>query len=82
MSLKISNKLTAKQRAILLKLDYVGKWDITVDEAAKIIDELFNERDYNYGEIQGIAGDYYGFPIVGDYSFPAGLDDEQITGWK
>lgn len=62
MSLKISNKLTAKQRAILLKLDYVGTWNLTVEEAGKIIDELIAEANLNYGEIQSIAGDYYDFP--------------------
>jgi hypothetical protein len=44
MSLHLSNRMTDKQRAILVKLEYVGKWDLTVDEAAQIINELFEEE--------------------------------------
>lgn len=72
MSLKISNKMTEKQRQILLKLEYVGKWDLTVEEAATVIDELFIERKYTYGEIQGTAGDYYDFPDQHNYYTNAG----------
>ncbi len=55
MSLKISNKLTAKQRALLVELEYIGKFDLTVEEAAKLIDELIIDKMENgltYGEIQ------------------------------
>lgn len=44
MSLKVTNKLTAHQRAILVKLEYIGSWDITIDEANKLIDELFAQK--------------------------------------
>lgn len=60
MSLKITNKLTERQRQILVKLEYSGTWDLTVDQASTVIDELINEKQLEYGEIQEIAGDYYG----------------------
>jgi len=44
MGLHISNRMTDKQRAILEKYDYCGPWDLTVEEAAAVIDELFEER--------------------------------------
>lgn len=44
MSLKISNKATPKQIQALKDLDYVGKWDLTVDEAAQLLTELWEER--------------------------------------
>lgn len=59
MSLLITNKATAKQVAMLKKLEYygTGKYateNLSVGEAAKILDELFEERrledsyDYNW----------------------------------
>jgi hypothetical protein len=67
MSLRITNKATAKQRELLTKLEYDGQGkyapeNLTVEEAGKIIDELFVERDYTYGEIKSVAADYYNFP--------------------
>lgn len=62
MSLKITNRLTQKQRELLVKLEYVGKWDITVEEAAKLIDELVVERKLSYGEIRDINNGYYDLP--------------------
>lgn len=44
MSLRITNKATAKQIQVLKEMDYVGKWDLTIDEATEIIGELFEER--------------------------------------
>lgn len=44
MSLKINNRATPKQIEILKQLDYCGKWDISTDEAAEIISELWEER--------------------------------------
>lgn len=49
MSLKISNKATAKQVAILHRLDYYGRGKyaaemLSVVEAAEIIDGLFSEQ--------------------------------------
>lgn len=49
MSLKISNKATAKQVAILHKLEYYGRGKysaemLSVPEAAEIIDYLFEEK--------------------------------------
>lgn len=41
MSLKLTNKLTAQQKAVLQKLEYYGTYDLTIEEAAKLIDELF-----------------------------------------
>lgn len=58
MSLKISNKLTAKQKDILQKLEYCGTWDLTVDEANKLIEELYAEKRLTMGEMQDLAGDY------------------------
>jgi hypothetical protein len=72
MSLKITNKLTEKQRSILVKLEYIGTWDLTVDQATKVIDELFAERKYTYAEIMGTAGDYYDYPEQHDYYTNAG----------
>jgi hypothetical protein len=67
MGLKINNKLTAKQKAILIKLGYIGTGEyvidnLTVEAAGKIIDELFIEQKHTYGEIMGIGGDYYDYP--------------------
>lgn len=67
MSLKISNKATPKQIALLTKLEYTGKGkyaaaQLTVEEAAKIIDALFIEQGHTYGDMQQMAGDYYDFP--------------------
>lgn len=62
MSLKITNRMTPKQKAILLKLEYIGKWDLTVEAAGKVIDELIAERDLDYGEIKEMADGYYDFP--------------------
>jgi DNA-nicking Smr family endonuclease len=61
MSLKITNKLTQKQREFLLSLDYVGTWNLTTEEAAKVIDELLVDKMENgltYGEIQDGYGQY------------------------
>jgi hypothetical protein len=44
MSLIISNKATAKQIAMLNKLEYYGSLDLTVEQAAKLIDELFEQQ--------------------------------------
>lgn len=49
MSLKITNKATAKQIAILKRLEYfgTGKYtatNLTTAEAAIVIDELFEEQ--------------------------------------
>ena len=44
MSLIISNKVTDKQRAILKECEYYGTFNLTIEEAAKIIDELFEEQ--------------------------------------
>lgn len=44
MSLRISNRLTAKQKAMLESLDYCGTWELTVEEAGDIIDDLLAER--------------------------------------
>lgn len=49
MSLKITNKATAKQIATLQKLEYLGIGDhapenLTITEASELIDELFTEQ--------------------------------------
>lgn len=44
MSLKIDDRATPKQIQTLKDLDYIGKWDLSSDEATKIIGELFEER--------------------------------------
>lgn len=44
MGLKIDNRATPKQIQTLKDLDYVGKWDLSTDEAAELITELFEER--------------------------------------
>lgn len=67
MSLKISNKATVKQLELLKTLEYsgMGKYvaeNLTIQEADKIIDELFIEQKYTYGMIRDIADDYYNFP--------------------
>lgn len=60
MSLKITNKATAKQKAILQKLEYNGTGQfaldqLTVEDAASLIDELFAEKslenDWTYGDM-------------------------------
>lgn len=67
MSLKISNKATAKQMELLTMLDYIGRGNyaaenLTSEEAGKIIDELFIEQKWEYGRIKEVAEDYYNFP--------------------
>lgn len=44
MSLKLTNRLTTPQRELLVRLDYLGKWDLTVEEAAALIQELIEQR--------------------------------------
>lgn len=44
MSLKLSNRVTKAQRELLIRLDYVGKWNITMEEAAELITELIIQR--------------------------------------
>lgn len=49
MSLKLSNLATDKQKAILERLEYIGTGKYTIDqlsvsEAAEIIDGLFEEE--------------------------------------
>lgn len=44
MSLKINDRATPKQIHMLKDLDYVGKWDLSTDEAAQLITELFQVR--------------------------------------
>lgn len=52
MSLHISNRLTDKQIAILTKLEYIGSYDLTVEQAAAIIDELFEEQRLHRDDYQ------------------------------
>jgi hypothetical protein len=44
VSLRINNLATPKQIQALKDLDYCGKWNITTDEAATILTELWEER--------------------------------------
>ena len=44
MSLILSNRATKKQRELLHKLEYYGSYDLTVTQAARLIDELFEEK--------------------------------------
>lgn len=44
MSLRLTNRLTDKQREMLEKLDYLGSYDISVQEAAECIDGLLSEK--------------------------------------
>lgn len=62
MSLKISNKLTEKQRKLLVSLDYTGTWDLTVQEASKVIDELLIEQGLTHSEILGVLGEDFEYP--------------------
>lgn len=56
MSLKINDRATPKQIQTLKDLEYVGKWDLSTDEAAEIITELFNERRQQLDEEEPIWG--------------------------
>lgn len=58
MSLKINDRATAKQIQTLKNLGYIGKWDLSSDEAAKIITELFAERRQ---ALDNESFDYYKF---------------------
>lgn len=56
MSLRITNNATPKQIQALKDLDYCGKWDLTTDEAAQLLTELWEQRrmeldddTYDYG---------------------------------
>ena len=44
MSLKINNRATPRQIKMLKDMGYMGKWDLSTDEAAAIITELFDQR--------------------------------------
>ena len=44
MGLIVSNRLTDKQRDMLERLNYCGTWQLTVEEAGAVIDELLAER--------------------------------------
>lgn len=79
MGLKLTNKATIRQQQILAELEYIGQGkyaavNLTVEEAAKIIDELFAEKKYTTGQIREIAADYYNMPIVD----VAGMQPEDI----
>lgn len=69
MSLKLTNKATDKQLAILAELEYTGTGkyaadQLTKEDASKLIDELFTEKRYSVAQIQRIAPDWYDMPIV------------------
>ncbi len=59
MSLKITNKATPRQLEILRSLGHDGPWDLTLEDAACYIDQLFTSKRMTYGEITQLAGDYY-----------------------
>jgi hypothetical protein len=59
MSLIVSNKLTDKQRAQLIKLEYIGTFDLTIEQAAEIIDELFEEQRLFYRDFDATEADIY-----------------------
>ena len=51
MALRLTNRLTAAQKQMLEQLDYYGTFDLSVQQAAEIIDGLLEEerlrkRDY------------------------------------
>ncbi len=50
MSLILSNKATDKQIAALKKLDYFGTFDLTVEQAAQLLDELFEQKRIHQDE--------------------------------
>ncbi len=56
MSLKLSNKLTSQQRNALQQLEYYGTYDLSINEASKLIDELFiqkaQEQRWEHREMQ------------------------------
>lgn len=84
MALKISNLATPKQQELLAKLEYTGNGkyaakNLTVDAAAKIIDELFIEQKYTHGQIREMAGDYYDLPIVDIYQSQASDYDDPFS---
>lgn len=69
MSLIISNKATKQQLYILGELEYTGRGkyaadQLTLDEASKLIDELFTQKNMTAREIQKVTGDWYHTPIV------------------
>lgn len=55
MSLKLTDKLTAQQVIILKKLEYYGTYNLTVNQAGKLITELFEQRtqenNWTYGDM-------------------------------
>ena len=62
MSLRITNKATPKQVAILGRLEYTGNGkyaaeNLTTTEAGKIIDELITEQRWTLKQIEEL--DYY-----------------------
>lgn len=59
MGLIVSNRLTDKQRAILEKYDYCGTWELTVEEAAQIIDEIFAEQRMHRDDMDATENDLY-----------------------
>lgn len=70
MSLKINNRATPKQIAVLKSMDYYGRWDLSVDEAAKLITELFEERRL---QLDNEDPDYSGLWY---------REDNDNNGWK
>jgi hypothetical protein len=44
MSLIVSNRATDKQIETLRKLEYYGSFDLTMAQAADLIDELFEQQ--------------------------------------
>lgn len=60
MSLIVSNRVTEKQIAMLKKLEYYGDLNLSVDEAAQLIDELFQQQKWD-NETEGADKSFWDY---------------------
>lgn len=60
MSLIVSNRATEKQIAELKRLGYIGPLKLSIEAAAKLLDELFEEERLALGDSYiEFEGNYY-----------------------
>lgn len=60
MSLIVSNRATEKQIAMLKKLEYYGNFNLSIEEAAQLIDELFEQQRLDNFETDYMGTDAWG----------------------
>lgn len=60
MSLIVSNRASAKQLEMLEQMEYRGTTNLTVEQAAKLINEYWEEQRLQRKREEAALRDYYG----------------------